>query len=127
MTLRTSSATRFSVVSRSSVVLTTSATSSSRGSTLEGTSDWTAEISTLAYDIKSLSIAFPRTLFVGCHRLRGVPGGALEPGRSHFPHDGDSGAGADAVRAGLDHGVYFGGRADPARGLHPRPLTHGRT
>src|SRR5713101_4347817 len=35
MTLRTSSATRFSVVSRSSVVFTTSATSSRRGSTSE--------------------------------------------------------------------------------------------
>src|SRR4029077_17938942 len=38
MTLRTSSATRFSVVSRSSVVFTTSATSSRRGSTSEARS-----------------------------------------------------------------------------------------
>src|SRR5215469_17786486 len=105
MTLRTSSATRFSVVSRSSVVLTTSATSSSRGSTLEGASDWTAEISTLAYDIKSLSSPFPRRRFVGCHRPGVVPGGTLKPGRSHFPHDGDSCAGADAVGAGHHHGV----------------------
>src|ERR1700675_440693 len=38
MTLRTSSATRFSVVSKSSVVFTTSATSSRRGSTSEARS-----------------------------------------------------------------------------------------
>src|SRR5207248_410632 len=46
MTLRTSSATRRRVVSRSSVVLTTSATSSSRGSIRDSVSSWTAAIST---------------------------------------------------------------------------------
>src|SRR5258706_6931194 len=40
MTLRTNSATRRRVVSRSSVVLTTSATSSSRGSTWVGATNW---------------------------------------------------------------------------------------
>src|SRR5712671_5754609 len=40
MTLRTNSATRRRVVSRSSVVLTTSATSSSRGSTWVGVISW---------------------------------------------------------------------------------------
>src|SRR3981189_207314 len=40
MTLRTNSATRRRVVSRSSVVLTTSATSRSRGSTWVGATNW---------------------------------------------------------------------------------------
>src|ERR1700730_10007864 len=47
MTLRTNSATRRSVVSKSSVVFTTSATSSRRGSTLDSISVWEAGICTL--------------------------------------------------------------------------------
>src|SRR5579883_3507242 len=46
MTLRTSSATRRRVVSRSSVVLTTSATSNSKGATLIWKSDWVETEST---------------------------------------------------------------------------------
>src|SRR5678815_2886167 len=46
MTRRTSSATRRNVVSRSSVVLTTSATSKSRGSTLEVSSDLVSAVAT---------------------------------------------------------------------------------
>src|SRR5581483_8055191 len=65
MTFRTSSATRRKVVSRSSVVLTTSATSSSNGSTADTFPTWVWETPT----VLMISVSRNRTADAGCRGL----------------------------------------------------------
>src|ERR1700733_978655 len=132
MTFRTSSATRFRVVSRSSVVLTTSATSSSSGSTFDFKSDWGAVVSTNAYDTsrrRMLKECCKEVLRELCGFLAISASKALTRHlrRAHSSQNLHSGAGPDAIRAGGYHGKQISHGADPTRCFHSRPRARDRT
>src|SRR5581483_3947576 len=93
MTLRTNSATRFRVVSRSKVVFTTSATSSSSGSTL-GNPAWVSVADIAAYDNSRFG-SYP--LSARCYRGSDLePDGNRVPMRARAGRDGRSLARDDA-------------------------------
>src|SRR5712691_7828835 len=137
MTLRTSSATRRSVVSRSNVVLTTSATSSSKGSTLEGSSDWVVRVSTItmisAEQVDKRCLPRPcwsLVVLVVAGLTRAV--GSLARRRlgkfrsAQIPHDIYPRTGADAVGAGTNHCSQFFSRTHTTRGFDARTRSYHR-